>query len=70
MKLSFAFADVRTGRIFYRVTTESHNTLEHVYFTEELLGQQISSALSEAAEKAFEGGTLKEKIREVVSQAP
>ena len=70
VKLSFAFADVRTGRIFYRVTTESHNTLEHVYFTEELLGQQISSALSEAAEKAFEGGTLKEKIREVVSQAP
>ncbi len=70
VKLGFTFADVRTGRIFYRVTTESQNTLEHVYFTEDLLGQQISSALSEAAEKAFEGGTLKEKIREVLSQTP
>ena len=70
VKLNFAFADVRTGRIFYRVTTESHNTLEHVYFTESLLGQQISSALSEAAEKAFEGDTLKEKIREVMRETP
>jgi hypothetical protein len=70
VKLSFAFADVMTGRIFYRATTESNNTLEHVYFTEDLLGQQISIAISEAAEKAFEGGTLKEKIREVLRQNP
>jgi len=70
VKLNFAFADVLTGKTFYRVTTESNNTLEHVYFTEALLGQQISSALSEAAEKAFEGGTLKEKIREVLRRTP
>jgi hypothetical protein len=48
------------------VTTESTNTLEHIYFSEEMLGQQISTTLSEAAEKAFEGNRLKEKIQEVL----
>jgi len=65
-KLSFVFADVQNGKIFYRVTTESTNTLEHIYFSESMLAQQISSTLSEAAEKAFEGSILKEKIREVL----
>ena len=65
-KLSFVFADVQNGKIFYRVTTESTSTLEHVYFSEAMLAQQINSTLSEAAEKAFEGNILKEKIREVL----
>jgi hypothetical protein len=69
-KLSFIFADVQNGKVFYRVTTESTNTLEHIYFSEEMLGQQISATLSEAAEKAFEGNRLKEKIREFLIQTP
>jgi hypothetical protein len=69
-KLSFVFADVQNGKIFYQVTTESTNTLEHIYFSEEMLAQQISITLSEAAEKAFEGNSLKEKIREVLKQTP
>jgi len=35
-----------------------------------MLAQQISTTLSEAAEKAFEGNRLKEKIQEVLKQTP
>jgi hypothetical protein len=69
-KLRLVFADIQSGKVFYRVTTQSTNALEHIYFSEEMLGRQISTTLSEASEKAFEGNNLKEKIREVLKQAP
>lgn len=64
--LTMVFADVQTGKIFHQVSTASKNSLEHIYFSEELLGQQISSAITEAVEKAFEGHALKKKLRDVL----
>jgi hypothetical protein len=61
--LTMVFADVQTGKIFHQVSTTSKNSLEHVYFSEEMLGQQISSAITEAVEKAIESNSLKEKIQ-------
>jgi hypothetical protein len=63
VKLTVVVADAQTGTIIYQVSTATKNSLEHVYFSEEMLGQQISSAISEAVEKAFEGNVLKEKIK-------
>jgi len=59
VKLTMVIADVQTGRILHQFSTTSKNSLEHIYFSEEMLGQQISSAITEAAEKAFEGNVLK-----------
>jgi hypothetical protein len=63
VKLTVVVADVQTGKIIYQVSTASKNSLEHVYFSEEMLGQQISSAITEAVEKAFEGNVVKERIK-------
>jgi hypothetical protein len=63
VRVTMVIADIQTGKIIHQVTTASNNSLEHVYFSEEMLGQQISSAITEAVEKAFEGDTLKEKIQ-------
>lgn len=64
--LTMVFADVQTGKILHKTSTASTNSLEHIYFSEELLGQQISSAITEAVEKAFAGHVLKKKIQEVL----
>ncbi len=63
VSVTIVIADVQTGKILHQVSTASSNSLEHVYFSEEMLGQQISSAITEAVVKAFEGDALKEKIR-------
>lgn len=63
IKLTVVVADAQTGNIIYQVSTASKNSLEHVYFSEEMLGQQISGAITEAVEKVFEGNVLKEKIK-------
>jgi hypothetical protein len=66
VRLTILLADVKTGKIFHRISTTSKNSLEHIYFSEEMLSQQISNALTEAVEKAFEGPLLKEKISTVL----
>lgn len=63
VRLTMVIADVQTGKIIHQVSTTSRNSLEHVYFSEEMLGQQVSSAITEAVVKAFEGDALKEKIQ-------
>lgn len=62
-RVTMVIADIQTGKIIHQVSTASRNSLEHVYFSEEMLGQQISSAITEAVAKAFESDALKEKIR-------
>ena len=66
VKLTVVVADAQTGKIIYQVSTASKNSLEHVYFSEEMLGQQISGAITEAVEKAFEGNVVKERIKGVL----
>ncbi|MFH1080579.1 MAG: hypothetical protein V1766_10040 [Pseudomonadota bacterium] len=63
VRVTMVIADVQTGKIIYQVSAASRNSLEHVYFSEEMLSQQISGAITEAVEKAFEGNALKEKIQ-------
>lgn len=64
--LTVVFADAQTGNIFHQVSTASKNSLEHVYFSETLLGQQLSNAITEAVEKAFAGPVLRKKIQDVL----
>lgn len=64
--LTLVFADVQSGKIFHRVSTASKNSMEHVYFSSNILEQQISSAATEAVEKALEGPALKDKLRNVL----
>jgi hypothetical protein len=67
VKLNFVFADAQHKRIIYRTTTASENSLEHVQFSEEMLGKQISEALSDAIAQAFAGNT-RQKITEALKQ--
>jgi hypothetical protein len=62
-RVTIVVADVQTGKIIHQVSAASVNSLEHVYFSEGMLEQQISSAITEAVIKAFEGDTFKEKIQ-------
>lgn len=62
VKVTIVIADVQTGKIIHQVSAAGRNSLEHVYFSEEMLGQQISSAITEAVVKAFEGEALKKGI--------
>ena len=64
--MTLVFADVQKKRIFYRVTSESSSTLDHVIFSEEKLESQINGALSEAMEKALEGPETGRQIREAL----
>jgi hypothetical protein len=68
IRVALVFADVNKRRIFYRVTTESSSTLDHVIFSEGKLESQINGVLSEAMEKAVEGPEMGRRIRESLSQ--
>ncbi|MHB8771686.1 MAG: hypothetical protein ACYC7J_11850 [Syntrophales bacterium] len=67
-RLTLVFADVRNRRIFYRVTSESSSSLDHILFSEEKLEEQISGVLSDALEKAIEGPETARQIREALSR--
>ncbi len=69
-KITTLFADTTSGKIFFRVTTESSASLEHVLFSEEKLEQQINTALSDAIEKIFESRELSDLIRKAAEQKP
>lgn len=68
VKITIVVADVAAGKIIHRITTTSTNSLKHVYFSEELLGRQLSIAISEAVESALTTPTLKEKIKNALDQ--
>ena len=65
-RVTLVFADVQKKRIFYRVTSESSSTLDHVIFSEEKLESQINGVLSDAMEKALEGPETGRQIREAL----
>lgn len=69
VKLTFFIADAQTGEIIRQIETASSNSLEHIYFSEEMMGQQISSAITDAVEKAFDGNTRK-KMQAILKQTP
>jgi hypothetical protein len=47
-RVTLFFADVQKKRIFYRVTSESSSSLDHILFSEERLESQINGVLSDA----------------------
>jgi hypothetical protein len=67
-RVTLTFADVQKKRIFYRITSESSSSLEHIIFSEEKLQSQINGVLSDAMEKAIEGPEAARRIREALRQ--
>jgi len=67
-RVTLVFADVQKKRIFYRITSESSSTLDHIIFSEEKLETQINGVLSEAMEKAVEGPETTRQIREALKE--
>jgi hypothetical protein len=67
-RVTLIFADVQQKRIFYRITSESSSTLDHIVFSEEKLEEQINGVLSEAMEKAIEGPETARRIREALNR--
>jgi hypothetical protein len=65
-RITLVFANVQKKKIFYRVTSESSSSLEHIIFSEEKLESQINGVLSDAMEKAFEGPEMGRQIREAL----
>jgi len=66
VRVSLAFADVRKKRIFYRITSESSASLDHIVFSEEKMEEQLNGALSDAIEKVLEGPETANRIREAL----
>ena len=67
-RLTLVFAHVPGKRIFYRVTSESSSSLDHILFSEERLEEQINGVLSDALEKAIAGPETARQIREALSR--
>jgi len=67
-RVTLIFADVREKRIFYRVTSESSSSLDHIIFSEEKLESQINGVLSDAMEKALAGPETNRQIRDVLNR--
>jgi hypothetical protein len=67
-RVTLLFADVQKKRIFYRITSESSSSLDHIVLSEEKLESQINGVLSDAMEKAIEGPETGRRIREVLKQ--
>ena len=65
-RITLQFADVQKKRIFYRITSESSSSLDHILFSEERLEEQINGVLSDALEKALAGPETGRQIREAL----
>ncbi len=68
VRVTLIFADVQQKRIFYRITSESTSSLDHILFSEEKLEEQINGVLSDAMEKAIEGPETVRRIREALNR--
>lgn len=68
VKLTVLFADPEKGKVFYKTTVESSSSREDISFSEEEMGEQISGALTEAIEKAFDNQPLKQKTRKTTGR--
>ncbi|MDA8124551.1 MAG: hypothetical protein M0009_05105 [Deltaproteobacteria bacterium] len=67
-RVTLVFADVQKKRIFYKITSESSSSLDHIVFSEEKLQSQINGVLSDAMEKAVEGPEVGRRITEALRQ--
>jgi len=65
VKLTMVFGDARKGTILRRTEAAAASSLEHVSFSEEMLGEQISKTLSKAIRQVCADG---ETIRRILEQ--
>ncbi len=70
VKLNVLFADVRKKWVFYKTTTQSSASLDHVFFSEDRLQEQLNGVLDDAIEKVFEGGEAQRRIKEALKGKP
>lgn len=66
-RITLQFADVQKRHVFYRITSESSSSLDHIVFSEERLEEQINGVLSDALEKALAGPETGRRIREALT---
>lgn len=69
-RVTLWFADVQKKRIFYRVTSESHSSLDHIILSEEKLENEINGVLSSAMENVIGGAETGRQIREALKPKP
>jgi hypothetical protein len=65
-RVTLWFADVQKKRIFYRVTSESNSSLDHIILSEEKLENEINGVLASAMENAIGGPETGRQIREAL----
>ncbi|MDO9515870.1 MAG: hypothetical protein Q7J01_07215 [Syntrophales bacterium] len=69
VKLTIVFADVRGARILRTMEAAATSSLVHVSFSEEILGQQISAALSKAIRQVCgDGKTIPQVIEQMAKK--
>ena len=68
LKLTIVFADSAKGRILYKSKVESSSSRDDVSFSEEQLGERVSTALGDAIEKVFEEKAVAQKIKEAITE--
>ncbi len=68
IKLTIIFADVSEGHVFYTRRVEATSSHEHVSFSEERMGDYMSTLLVEAIRNVFEDKAVAAKIREVTAR--
>jgi hypothetical protein len=68
IKLNVIFADMAKGKILYQTNVESSYSMEHVLFSENILGEQADIILADAIEKLFEDKNVVQKIKEAMAQ--
>jgi hypothetical protein len=68
MKLTIVFADMSKGIILYKSRVESSYSMEHAWFSENILEEQANKILANAIEKLFEEKAVVQKFKEVIVQ--
>jgi len=68
IKLTIIFADISEGHVFYTRRVEATSSHEHVSFSEERMGDYMSTLLGEAIRNVFEDKAVAAKIREITAR--
>ncbi len=68
IRLTVVVADMTTGKVWYKRRIESRYAQEHVAFSENILGEQASLALTETIEKIFEDRAVMQKIKQTLEK--
>lgn len=68
IRMTLYLADMTERKILHRVTVEATNTLEHVFFSPDRMGNQAGVALGDAIEKIFEKQELAQALSEVLKR--